>query len=875
MGTSSSKQLFVSGCVWRRGNGAQQVLVTFYGGTALHAAAAHGHVGAVTSLLQRGAKPNIVDAAGCTPLHLAILHRHEDCVGQLLVSLLASGAVRASARRLDLGSPATAFEAASGEGVQDASTTPCTPFYSMADNMGNVPLLLAAEMNLPSTLGLLLDAGAPPDTDRHPFTGDTALHIAAEQGNEQCLRILLERGASPAIANESGQVPLHRAAAAAPAPEGATAQGRQGHFGECVTALLEADAGSAVAKNNSSATPVDVACRCDAGRDVPGAAAAALVASASLEALSGPSHQNSGTALHSAVFHGRAGILQALLDRGVPPDSRSGLGDSALHLAAERGAAALIPLLAHAHANVNIQGLKHKKATPLHIAAKGDQVQALQALLAAGAAVDATDRDGSTALHYAAAAGARRALRVLLTDGQADPETENLAGHTALHFARKLRSKPCIAMLTDPSSVTPFGGKFRARARSMADVAWAQRNAVLICSITGKNLQAKLDFQKAAYLAELYEMHRALMPVEEIYRLQDEVYLQCSKMEFGQVVQTVNERLTTQLSELYQHLADIDAGDMPVPASIPTLPHGTTTAADTPSIGPSTHTNPEMTLDMHVKISAGEQEKAAKLQQRQLMLARTGFALWLGPTQAPTPSHSAGVFLRGRALPGQVVGVFPGAVYNSEMRQKAVDFGHFANPAVQRIILPRFDDTILDVHGAGADVYNPLAVAHHARHPPAGVTPNVMRLQYDYVDDENSACLHGLVADHYGHLDFPRHLRPYIPNKWGSLVTGAQTLHSALEHGIYMKGMVLVATREVLDEELFVDHRLNPYTALPAWYRPLDLLAAQRTWMQVAGKGPEDAPHPSATAAGAAQGMVEQAESEGHGQRVLSETGER
>lgn len=128
------------------------------------------------------------------------------------------------------------------------------------------------------------------------------------------------------------------------------------------------------------------------------------------------------------------------------------------------------------------------------------------------------------------------------------------------------------------------------------------------------------------------------------------------------------------------------------------------------------------------------------------MLARTGFALWLGPTQAPTPSHSAGVFLRGRALPGQVVGVFPGAVYNSEMRQKAVDFGHFANPAVQRIILPRFDDTILDVHGAGADVYNPLAVAHHARHPPAGVTPNVMRLQYDYVDDENSAYLHGLLA---------------------------------------------------------------------------------------------------------------------------------
>lgn len=45
-------------------------------------------------------------------------------------------------------------------------------------------------------------------------------------------------------------------------------------------------------------------------------------------------------------------------------------------------------------------------------------------------------------------------------------------------------------------------------------------------------------------------------------------------------------------------------------------------------------------------------------------------------------------------------GLFPGAVYNSEMRQKAVDFGHFGNPKVPRVIIPRYDDTIVDVHGS-------------------------------------------------------------------------------------------------------------------------------------------------------------------------------
>ena len=126
------------------------------------------------------------------------------------------------------------------------------------------------------------------------------------------------------------------------------------------------------------------------------------------------------------------------------------------------------------------------------------------------------------------------------------------------------------------------------------------------------------------------------------------------------------------------------------------------------------------------------------MRQKMVLMRRLGYSVWLGPSQAPTTSHVAGVFLRGRAMPGQVVGLFPGAVYNSEMRQKAIDFGHFANPNVPRLILPRYDDCIIDVHGAKPDAFNPYAIAHHVRHPPAGITPNCMRLQCDFIDADNS-----------------------------------------------------------------------------------------------------------------------------------------
>lgn len=48
--------------------------------------------------------------------------------------------------------------------------------------------------------------------------------------------------------------------------------------------------------------------------------------------------------------------------------------------------------------------------------------------------------------------------------------------------------------------------------------------------------------------------------------------------------------------------------------------------------------------------------------------------------------------------------------------------------------------------------------------------------------------------------------------------------------GSRVTGLVLVARRRLVDEELFMDYRLNPNHPRPAWYTPVDTLAEQRRW---------------------------------------------
>ena len=78
-------------------------------------------------------------------------------------------------------------------------------------------------------------------------------------------------------------------------------------------------------------------------------------------------------------------------------------------------------------------------STPLHYAAMNEDSGPLQALLAAGAAVNARDGEGRTPLHMAAFA-TRTANGKLLLQAGADPTLKTDAGRDALSMARKVRA---------------------------------------------------------------------------------------------------------------------------------------------------------------------------------------------------------------------------------------------------------------------------------------------------------------------------------------------------------------------------------------------------------------------------------------------------
>jgi hypothetical protein len=338
----------------------------------------------------------------------------------------------------------------------------------------------------------------------------------------------------------------------------------------------------------------------------------------------------------------------------------------------------------------------------------------------------------------------------------------------------------------------------------------------------GRLHAAELDFKTAAALLELNEqMVSGVRDPDVLPVLHEDLRKRWAESELAQALPYANDSMTIQLAEMFQHLHDVDAGDGVAPARAPRLTRTdprANSAAFAPSIGPSSHTNPLPTLPMAMASVAAEDRSKGYVTQRRALQERLGYSVWVGPTQAAFAGREAGVFVRGRAAPGAVLALYPGAVFNSESLVRGVDAGHLGNPSVQRTLIPRFDEAVIDVYGraegmdgARANVY---AVAQHVRHPPRGVAANVMRLQFDFVDAVDGGRSSGV-------LPFPPHLRPYIPNAWGSDVTTAQALYSSLEADIHMKGSVLIALRPLWDEELFVDVTLNPYARqngeLPQW----------------------------------------------------------
>ncbi|XP_061761471.1 ankyrin repeat and SOCS box protein 16 isoform X1 [Nerophis ophidion] len=147
------------------------------------------------------------------------------------------------------------------------------------------------------------------------------------------------------------------------------------------------------------------------------------------------------TALHDACTGAHGVCVKLLLSHGADPQVLTADGNAPLHLCTSPLSLQCTELLLDSDADVNMR-TRDSRLTPLHVAALRGLEEHVELLLARGADILATNRQGETPLNAACSRAERpseagRYLRVVqsLLDAGADPQTAGKKLHTPLHNA--------------------------------------------------------------------------------------------------------------------------------------------------------------------------------------------------------------------------------------------------------------------------------------------------------------------------------------------------------------------------------------------------------------------------------------------------------
>ncbi len=283
---------------------------------------------------------------------------------------------------------------------------------------GQTLLTDAASRNA-SLAAELIRAGA--SVDQPNRAGQTALARAVELADAEVIETLLDRGAAIQVKDSDGLTPLHYAA-------------RRGDAG--LTGLLIGRGADIGARTNSGATPLALA---------QSPAVASLLCTAKADP---GSRDNSGaTPLMSAAQRRDLDVVRTLLSAGADPNAAADLGQTALHCAAQGGAAgSLEAVTALVNAGADIDEETDEGITPLMAAAMRADTQVVAYLLQRGAKVNAQTVSGNTAVMFASDGRNEYSRDMTMTDRMAecievlanagaDLDLANDSGATALHWA--------------------------------------------------------------------------------------------------------------------------------------------------------------------------------------------------------------------------------------------------------------------------------------------------------------------------------------------------------------------------------------------------------------------------------------------------------
>ncbi|CAK1595983.1 unnamed protein product [Parnassius mnemosyne] len=148
------------------------------------------------------------------------------------------------------------------------------------------------------------------------------------------------------------------------------------------------------------------------------------------------------TPLHVACIHGKAAIVEILLDMGADVNATDLNESIPLHYAASRGHQNALLLLLHSGADINKPNID--KNTPLHLAVNNGHMNCVKALIYFAEhsrkriIVNCTNESGNTPLHLAAKWGYEGIARLLIENG-AEPSRLNKHNKTAFDCAHNLK----------------------------------------------------------------------------------------------------------------------------------------------------------------------------------------------------------------------------------------------------------------------------------------------------------------------------------------------------------------------------------------------------------------------------------------------------
>ncbi len=357
------------------GQGASVVYVNPQGESALTAAIMNGKNDVVKRLIAAGARPTLTDIKDAlqdnpaamkefgTPALTALLSQAQGDIAQALQQEIQSrGGKREAAQQM--------------EAMLD-------PFHQAARD-GNVRQLQAFIQE-----GYVVDA---PDAN-----GNTPLMLAAQSGQLKAVQALIKAGANPAMRNNNGETAL---AIAQKNNKGLIVgyfkglPAAAGMVQAITEAMQSADDNLLKAAQNGDLDDINRAFR--AGADVNAANATGK------------------TALHIAAQRGDAPAIQALLQAGADMNAMDDAGSTPIAVA--QGAAKQLLQ------NWVMRQVEREEANvKLIAAAKNGNIPAMDAALTAGASVNATSREGASALTVAVTNGHTDAVLFLLEHDAISP----------------------------------------------------------------------------------------------------------------------------------------------------------------------------------------------------------------------------------------------------------------------------------------------------------------------------------------------------------------------------------------------------------------------------------------------------------------------